>query len=199
MADGANSVIPCTKCGVALPWNFHASGASGDCPACGAALQVEVFPALFSQPARFSRAEIAIAGSEAACFFHAEKKAVVPCSHCGRFLCALCDVELGNEHLCPPCLETARKKRAPEKWDTRRWQGRDHLLMVASSGFTESYQRFFFRDVQAVVVRRTSAGIAWNGVFGGLALLCALPVAMALAFSASGSGGDWATPVSVVF
>ena len=49
-------------------------------------------------------------GDEASCFYHPQKKAVVPCDSCGRFLCALCDVELHDEHLCPNCLESGRKK-----------------------------------------------------------------------------------------
>lgn len=47
---------------------------------------------------------------ESSCFFHPQKKAVVPCGGCGRFLCALCDCQLGKEHLCPACLETGKTK-----------------------------------------------------------------------------------------
>ncbi len=47
---------------------------------------------------------------QAGCFYHPQKKAVVLCAYCGRFLCALCDVEWGGEHLCPACLETGKKK-----------------------------------------------------------------------------------------
>lgn len=47
---------------------------------------------------------------ESACFYHPEKRAVVPCDQCGRFLCALCNIELDGRHYCPACLETARDK-----------------------------------------------------------------------------------------
>lgn len=47
---------------------------------------------------------------QASCFYHSQKRAVIPCDHCGRFLCALCDVEFGGRHLCPACLETGKKK-----------------------------------------------------------------------------------------
>ena len=53
-----------------------------------------------------------LAAGEAACFYHAEKRAVVPCDACGRFLCALCDVTLGEKHYCPACLQTAREAAA---------------------------------------------------------------------------------------
>ncbi|MGC3991484.1 MAG: hypothetical protein QM796_17720 [Chthoniobacteraceae bacterium] len=29
---------------------------------------------------------------------------------CGRFLCALCDLELNGQHLCPSCLASGKKK-----------------------------------------------------------------------------------------
>ena len=37
---------------------------------------------------------------EAACFYHAEKRATVACSACGRFLCALCDLDFSDHHFC---------------------------------------------------------------------------------------------------
>lgn len=41
---------------------------------------------------------------QTSCFYHPEKAAVLPCETCGRFLCALCDIELGDRHVCPACL-----------------------------------------------------------------------------------------------
>lgn len=54
--------------------------------------------------------QLVLEAGEAACFYHAEKRAVVPCETCGRFLCALCDVELHGKHYCPACLEAGRNK-----------------------------------------------------------------------------------------
>jgi len=42
----------------------------------------------------------------------------------------------------------------------------DHLLLVASTGFTESYKRFFFRDIQSIRLKRTSPGMIVSGVLG---------------------------------
>src|SRR5262249_55900822 len=36
-----------------------------------------------------------------------QKKAVVTCDCCGRFLCALCDVDFNGRHLCPNCLQAS--------------------------------------------------------------------------------------------
>jgi hypothetical protein len=57
------------------------------------------------------------------------------------------------------------------------WLGRDHLLRIDSSGYTESYRRFFLRDIQAVIIRKTIGMQVWTLVHGMLALLwmiCAL-------------------------
>ena len=35
------------------------------------------------------------------------------------------------------------------------WLGGDHLLLVDSSRFSETYKRFYLRDIQTIVVRRT--------------------------------------------
>lgn len=35
------------------------------------------------------------------------------------------------------------------------WLGNDHVLLVITDGFTERYKRFYFRDIQAIVVRKT--------------------------------------------
>jgi hypothetical protein len=56
-------------------------------------------------------AEDVLLEGESTCFYHPAKKAVLPCSGCGRFLCALCDCDLNGEHFCPACLETGRTKR----------------------------------------------------------------------------------------
>ena len=70
---------------------------------------VEVFPALF-RPPPITQADHVIVEGDASCFYHATKKAVMPCDHCGRFLCDLCNVEMNGQHLCSTCLETGKKK-----------------------------------------------------------------------------------------
>jgi hypothetical protein len=84
--------------------------APSPCPACGNLVRVEVFPAFF-RPAQAGReGEALIAEGESSCFFHPQKKAVLPCEGCGRFLCALCDCELNGRHFCPSCLEVGAAK-----------------------------------------------------------------------------------------
>lgn len=80
------------------------------CPGCGASIRVSVFPSLFKKETAVNSGESILVENEAGCFYHPLKKAVVPCAECGRFLCALCDIELGGKHVCPACIESGKKK-----------------------------------------------------------------------------------------
>jgi hypothetical protein len=90
------------------------------CPACRVPLHVEVFPALFRPPARGRGGEALMVEGESSCFYHPQKKAIVPCQGCGRFLCALCDCELRGEHFCPACLEVGRQKGRIQRLENQR-------------------------------------------------------------------------------
>jgi len=93
-----------------LPGNLCNTAKSAICPGCDRPIHADVFPALFrdQQPGR--SAEAILEAGVSSCFYHEGKKAVVPCDGCGRFLCALCDVELNNQHLCPSCFDNSRTK-----------------------------------------------------------------------------------------
>jgi hypothetical protein len=62
----------------------------------------------------------------------------------------------------------------------RLWLGEDHLLQVESAGgYNENYKRFYFRDIQAIYVRKTANWFGANvalGVLTGLFLLWTLSV-----------------------
>jgi hypothetical protein len=90
------------------------------CPSCGAPLQVEICPALFRPATRGRDGEPLMVEDESSCFYHPQKKAVVPCQGCGRFLCALCDCELHGEHFCPACLEVGRQKGRIKRLENQR-------------------------------------------------------------------------------
>ena len=51
------------------------------------------------------------------------------------------------------------------------WQGPDHLLWVSSAFFRERYQRFYYKDIQSLVQRRTNDHLVWTFVWAALALL----------------------------
>jgi energy-coupling factor transporter transmembrane protein EcfT len=55
----------------------------------------------------------------------------------------------------------------------RLWAGNDHLLCVYNSGYTEDYKRFYYRDIQAILTRKTGRGVVWSIVFGLFTILFA--------------------------
>jgi hypothetical protein len=114
------AALSCPQCRAVWPADPAALTALTGCPVCHARVQIEVFPA-FTRPAAVGTVgEAIVIEGEAACFFHPQKRATVPCGICGRFLCALCDLELNGQHVCPSCLESGRKKGQLEHLDTRR-------------------------------------------------------------------------------
>lgn len=103
-------VIVCPKCKAPLPMERANAAEMAPCPGCRKPLRFSVFPALFNPPEAASTGEAISLENEAACFFHAQKKAVVACEGCGRYLCSLCDVETLGQHLCPSCVESGQRK-----------------------------------------------------------------------------------------
>ena len=112
-------LVTCSKCKAILPAGQFNADVLVPCPSCGSAIAAYVFPALFREQ-RVIQAEKLVLETEASCFYHSEKKALVPCDSCGRFLCALCDVELNGQHLCPNCLDSGQKKGKLKSLENRR-------------------------------------------------------------------------------
>ena len=104
------SLVQCPKCQAWLLDGVFNQPELSPCPACGTPLQIEVFPALFRIQSVGRSGEAILVEGESSCFYHPQKKAVIPCQGCGRFLCALCDCELNGQHFCPNCLETGKTK-----------------------------------------------------------------------------------------
>src|SRR5258708_21929790 len=101
--------VACTNCSTALPPDLI-DGAFHMCPACLNWIRVHIFPA-FNREQTVHPTESPLIEGQSSCFYHPHKAAVVSCESCGRFLCALCDVEIGGVHRCPRCLESGRRKQ----------------------------------------------------------------------------------------
>jgi hypothetical protein len=99
--------VACTRCRTPIPFDFY-DGTFHMCPTCEASIAIDVFPAL-TRPPIVASGEPIIEG-ESSCFYHPQKKAVIACESCGRFLCALCDIEMSGVHRCPGCLEAGKRK-----------------------------------------------------------------------------------------
>jgi hypothetical protein len=78
------------------------------------------------------------------------------------------------------------------------WVGEDHLLVVQTEHFAESYKRFFFVDIRAVLIRRTRAW-EWGLVLGLAGWGFLALIALSQMNQLSGPGGATALPLMVVF
>ena len=111
----AQGLLECPQCGAALgPGVLHADSGQS-CSYCGATVRLAAFPAARGEILEGGYGEPLEEESESSCFHHSEKRAVVPCDACGRFLCSLCDIAMRGKHYCSACLEAAiREGRLPE-------------------------------------------------------------------------------------
>ena len=114
------ALVHCSKCRNPLPPALLNATELNGCPHCGAQTQVWAFPALVEPAATPPMDDKVKSDDDAACFYHPNKRAAVPCSWCGRFLCTLCDVEFNREHVCPACLESGKRKHSVPRLETQR-------------------------------------------------------------------------------
>ncbi len=91
------------------------------CPYCEKRLQIRVWGAV-----RQNTNAAAALSDQATCFFHPEKAFQACCQRCGRFVCALCDLQLGAEHVCPTCFERGRADSIAQAGKAE-WRHRDVL------------------------------------------------------------------------
>jgi hypothetical protein len=106
----SSGLVACPNCRTILPGAACNSDRPLPCPGCERMIHIDVFPALFRARPAALKAESILEAGVSSCFYHEAKIAVVPCDGCGRFLCALCDVEFGGRHICPACFDNSRVK-----------------------------------------------------------------------------------------
>lgn len=102
-------LLKCTKCFASLPLAVYNAEEPVPCPACASKTSATVFPA-FLDRLETASAEAVSDDTEGSCFYHPAKRATVACESCGRFICALCEVELSGARLCPQCLDSGKRK-----------------------------------------------------------------------------------------
>jgi len=115
-----SAVLTCGACDAPIPYEAINGASPVPCRRCGAHLEAAVFPALFSEIRPGTPGERVLFDDESSCFYHTARKAVVPCDICGRFLCALCDIELNGQHLCPSCIDAGKNKGKMEELENQR-------------------------------------------------------------------------------
>ncbi len=96
----------CPHCNVALPEEDIRSG-QVSCRTCGKAFEATAFT---PPEKRLRIIEVAVSGPEGAnaCATHARNAAVTSCERCGLFICALCEMNVGDGSFCPSCFERAQ-------------------------------------------------------------------------------------------
>jgi hypothetical protein len=138
--------LVCSRCNTPIPaadWNReHAF-----CAACRAPLSAMVFPAFFSKLETPSRGTPVLEAGESSCFYHPQKRAVVPCDRCGRFLCSLCQVEFMGQNWCAGCIYAGSQKGQLAHLDSHRTLYDNLTLMLA----TLPVLLFFFTIITAPV------------------------------------------------
>jgi len=73
------------------------------------------------------------------------------------------------------------------------WLGKNHVLSIDTNGYTENYKRFYFRDIQAIVIRKTEnwkfIALALGAVTFFLGLVAALVSEPGVRYVFGGLGG----------
>lgn len=116
-SPAASGTITCPHCSLDIP----ADSEWERCPYCQKWLQLRVWPI-----ARQNSNPLLALSNQATCFFHPDKTFQACCQRCGRFVCALCDLQLGAEHVCPTCFERGRADSGVDA-STAEWRYRDVL------------------------------------------------------------------------
>lgn len=119
-AVSSRSSILCSRCHAPLDPAQLPGGEWHACPYCHTPARLEVFPAYAAGVLPPSPSEHILAEGEASCFYHGDKRAVVPCDACGRYLCGLCRIEWGDQNFCPGCLEAGSSQRKMHQLETSR-------------------------------------------------------------------------------
>lgn len=112
--------VRCSSCGFPQEGHVYNSPGFSVCPHCNSRLRIHTFPALFADSTAGQDNPIPVSEDSATCFYHPSRPAVVPCGSCGRYLCSLCEIELGEDTICPNCMDkAARSEEVTELIDAR--------------------------------------------------------------------------------
>ncbi len=172
--------VLCTHCFTPLPPVMLNAPGPLPCPVCAASLTVRAFPALVRVASHGTAGDRVTEAGQAACFYHPHKTAHVPCDACGRFICALCDVELHGQHLCPSCVESGRRKGTLTTFENRRLLWDNIALGVAVLPIATVF--FWFLSIVTAPTALFLAAIGWRKP-GSLAPRTKIRFVLAIAFS----------------
>lgn len=126
-------------CGATLTADWIRTGVI-NCPDCSKSFEATAFHPV---TARLRVAEVATIGPDgaSACANHARNAAVTSCKRCGLFICALCDMNLGDGSYCPSCFDRMRTEGALPAAATRT---RDYYSMARVAAIVGIFFTFGF-------------------------------------------------------
>jgi len=138
----------CPKCNAALSGTQLGPG-TNECPFCKTQFEATTFT-----PREHRHQDVQIVtetpdGVSAACANHARNAAVTSCSRCGLFICALCDMNVGEGSLCPNCFDRSRDQSVLGGATTRY---RDYASMAISAAAFSLLCSTFFLPLGAFAV-----------------------------------------------
>jgi hypothetical protein len=115
------TALNCPKCSHAWSEELAFQSEPFLCGGCDTLSTVLAWPALGTGAQSGQDSALADEG-EASCYNHADKQASESCEICGRFICALCDLQLDGKHQCPRCAtgegsQDSRFKGRKFRWD----------------------------------------------------------------------------------
>jgi hypothetical protein len=109
----------CAACSSPVPREFWNREEGVRCQGCGQTVRLFAFPAVDRNLAG-TAPELLHGETEASCFYHPQSRAAIVCAECGRFLCALCDLEVEGRHICPRCFESGVNEHKIQTAEPRR-------------------------------------------------------------------------------
>ncbi len=114
------NALGCARCNTPFDLSRFTEYRAISCPKCRRVHDLYLYPAYIRETLPVAKGEAVLLESEASCFHHPDKRAVVSCENCGRFLCDLCRVEFEERKLCLSCFEVQRKEGGASKLQKRR-------------------------------------------------------------------------------
>ena len=130
----AAEAIVCAACSWPIPREFWNRDQGVRCGVCGHNVRAMVFPAI-ERTSAGAVPEVLQGETEASCFYHPQSRAARVCDECGRFLCALCDLEVEGRHICPRCFESGVSAHKIETVEQRRVMWDNVALALATVPF----------------------------------------------------------------
>jgi len=125
------SFVRCPDCQRGLSKKINGLRKDSVCPHCGKQVNWYIFPRYFASQQKDLTFDNITSDGESSCYYHSDKKAVVTCDQCGKFLCSLCDLELNNKHICPNCFNSGKKKKKSFEFEDSRILYDDLALAIA--------------------------------------------------------------------